>query len=258
LTDREVAERAARAAGEVALRHLGGELQVEVKSGEPTDVVTVADRAAEAAAVAVLADLRPDDGVFGEEGADRAGASGRRWIVDAVDGTLNFSHGLPAWCAAVVLTGAGGDPLACAVLDPERAELFSAARGEGAWLNGRRLRVREAVPLDQALVSCHWGFGKLALPGVRAVVGRIVDEVGAVRVPGSGTLELCWVAAGRLHGWMQADAKPWDWLPGALLVREAGGEAVDVTEGVPVRWSLGGAAETVAALRGLLAEQARP
>jgi len=151
-----------------------------------------------------------------------------------------------------VLVDAANEPLACAVLDPERDELFSAARGQGAWLDGRRIRVRDAVPLSQALVSCQWGFGKLALPGARAVVGRIVDEIGAVRIPGSGTLELCWVAAGRLHGWMQPDAKDWDWLPGALLVREAGGQAVDVTEGVAVRWSLAGAAGTVDALRGLL------
>jgi myo-inositol-1(or 4)-monophosphatase len=201
----------------------------------------------------VLGDHRPQDGVFGEEGSDELGTSGRRWIIDAIDGTLNFSHGLPAWCSAVVLVDAAGEPLACAVLDPERDELFSAARGEGAWLNGRRIHVRDAVPLAQALVSCQWGFGKLALPGARDVVARIVDGIGAVRIPGSGTLELCWVAAGRLHGWMQPDAKDWDWLPGALLVREAGGAAVDVTEGVPVRWSLGGAAETVELLRGLLA-----
>jgi myo-inositol-1(or 4)-monophosphatase len=215
--------------------------------------VTIADRAAEAAAVAVLADHRPDDGVFGEEGSDTPGTSGRRWIIDAIDGTLNFSHGTPAWCTAVVLVDADRQPLASAILDPERDELFSAARGEGAWLNGRRLHVRDAVPLDQALVAVHWGFGKLALPGVRGIVDHIVDRVGALRVPGSGTLELCWVAAGRLHGWMQPDAKEWDWLPGALLLREAGGEAIDVTEGVAVRWSLGGASETVTALRGLLA-----
>jgi myo-inositol-1(or 4)-monophosphatase len=252
LTDQEVAARAARAAGEVALRHLGSDLQVEVKSAVPTDVVTVADRAAEAAAVAVLADHRPDDGVFGEEGSDHAGTSGRRWIIDAIDGTLNFAHGTPGWCAAVVLVDTAGGPLASAVLDPERDELFSAARGEGAWLNGRPLAVRAAVPLDQALVAVHWGFGKLSLPGVRTVVDHIVDRVGALRVPGSGTLELCWTAAGRLHGWMQPDAKAWDWLPGALVVREAGGVAIDVTDGVPVRWSLGGAAETVEALRALL------
>lgn len=252
LTDREVAERAARAAGEVALRHLGADLHIEVKSSEPTDVVTVADRAAEAAAVAVLADHRPDDGVFGEEGSDEPGTSGRRWIIDAVDGTLNFSHGLPAWCSAVVLVDAAGEPLTCAVLDPERDELFSAARGEGAWLNGGPIHVRDGEPLGQALVSCQWGFGKLRLPGARDVVARIVDQVGAVRIPGSGTLELCWVAAGRLHGWMQPDAEDWDWLPGALLVREAGGTAIDVTEGVLVRWSLGGAPQTVELLRRLL------
>ena len=201
----------------------------------------------------MLAHHRPEDGVFGEEGSDTAGTSGRRWIIDAIDGTLNFSHGTPAWCAAVVVVDESNQPLASAILDPERDELFSAARGEGAWLNGRPRSVRSAVPLDQALVACHWGFGKIALPGVRGVVDRLVDDVGALRVPGSGTLELCWVAAGRLHGWLQADAKDWDWLPGALLVREAGGVAVDVTEGVLVRWSLGGAAETVQQLRGLLA-----
>lgn len=250
MTDRGLAERAARAAGAVALRHAGGAIAVEVKSAEPTDVVTVADREAEAAAVAVLAAGRPDDGVFGEEGTDRAGHSGRRWVIDAIDGTLNFSHGIPAWCAAVVLTDAGG-PLAGAVYDPERDELFSAARGAGATLNGRPLRVRDAVPLDRAAVSCQWGFGKLALPGARAVVDRIVDRVGAVRTPGSGTLELAWVAAGRLHGWMQPAAAEWDWLPGALLVAEAGGTAVTVDD-AEVPWSLAGPADTVAALRGLL------
>ncbi len=102
-------------------------------------------------------------------------------------------------------------------------------------------------------MACQWGYGKLALPGARGVVERLVDHVGAIRIPGSGTLELCWVAAGRLHGWMQPDARAWDWLPGALLVHEAGGEAVDVTEGVAVRWSVAGAAETVDRLRGLLA-----
>ena len=217
----------------------------------PTDVVTVADREAEAAAVAAIAAARPDDGVFGEEGTDRAGASGRRWGIDAVAGTFNFSHGIPAWCSAVVLVEDGA-PLACAVYDAERDELFSAARGEGATLRGRPLRVRDAVPLDRAAVSCQWGFGKLALPGARRVVDRVVDEVGAVRTPGSGTLELAWVAAGRLHGWMQPDAAEWDWLPGALLVAEAGGEAVTADD-AEVPWSLAGAAATVAALRGLLA-----
>jgi myo-inositol-1(or 4)-monophosphatase len=247
----------------VALRHQGGPLVVEVKSAEPTDVVTVADREAEAAATAEIVAARPDDAVSGEEGTDRAGASGRRWVIDAIDGTLNYSLGLPSWCAAVVLVDGDG-PLASAVYDAERDELFSAARGEGATLHSAAsvemvgvsptkstLAVRGPVPLDRAAVSCHWGFGKLAHPGVREATRRIVDGVGALRIPGSGTLELAWVAAGRLHGWLQPEALEWDWLPGALLVREAGGAALDVTVG-STRWSLGGHAETVAALRGLL------
>jgi myo-inositol-1(or 4)-monophosphatase len=223
---------------------------VEVKSAEPTDVVTVADREAEAAAVAVLTAERPRDAVFGEEGTDRAGESGRRWIVDAVDGTLNFSLGLPGWCSAVVVTDAEG-PLASAIFDPQREELFSAARGEGARCNGQQLRVRGSVPLGQAAVAAQWGFGKLSLPGVPEVVERIVPRVGALRIVGSGSVELAWVAAGRLHGWMQPDAAEWDWLPGALLVREAGGAAIDVA-GPRGPWSLAGGAGIVGQLRDLV------
>ncbi|MEZ5122303.1 MAG: inositol monophosphatase [Solirubrobacterales bacterium] len=248
----DVARAAARAAGRVAVRHHGGPLDVEVKSAVATDVVTVADREAEAAAVAAIGAARPADAVFGEEGTDRAGASGRRWVIDAIDGTLNYAHGIPGWCSAVVLSDGAG-PLACAVFDPQRDELFSAARGRGAFCGDRPLRVREPVALERMIVAVQWGYGKLALPGVRGVVDRIVDEVGALRVPGSGTLELTWVAAGRLHGWMQPDAADWDWLPGALLVAEAGGEAVTVDDAAPTRWSLGGHAGCVAQLRTLLA-----
>lgn len=225
---------------------------MQVKSDEPTDVVTVADREAEAAAFAVIAAARPADAVAGEEGTDRPAAPGvdRRWIVDAVDGTLNFSLGLPAWCSAVVLVDGDG-PLVSAVYDPERDELFSAARGGGARCNGAPLRVRDAVPLAQATVACHWGFGKLAEPGMAEVAHRIVDRVGAFRLPGSGTLELAWVAAGRLHGWLQRAPKPWDWLPGALLVAEAGGTAATAGD---APWALAGSAATVAALRAELLE----
>ena len=172
-------------------------------------------------------------------------------MIDAIDGTLNYSHGIPGWCSAVALTDADG-PLASAVFDAERDELFSAARGQGATGNGRPLRVRDAVAMDRTTVAVQWGYGKLALPGVRGVVDRIVDGVGALRVPGSGTLELTWVAAGRLHGWMQPDAADWDWLPGALLVREAGGAAITVDDDAPTDWSLAGHSDCVAQLRSLL------
>jgi myo-inositol-1(or 4)-monophosphatase len=224
---------------------------VQAKSAEPTDVVTVADRAAESAAVAVLSAERPGDAIFGEEGTDRPGESGRRWVVDAVDGTLNFSLGIPGWCSAVVLTDEGG-PLAAAVFDPERGELFSAVRGGGARCDGRALRVREPVALGEAAVAAQWGFGKLGGAGVPEVVHGLVERVGALRIMGSGSLELAWVAAGRLHGWIQPDPAEWDWLPGALLVAEAGGEAVEAEGPAGGRWALAGSAQTVAALRELL------
>lgn len=207
----------------------------------------MADREAEQAAVATIVAARPHDAVSGEEGTDRAGAAGnpRRWVIDAIDGTLNFSLGLPAWCSAVVLTDASG-PVASAVFDPERDELFSAARGQGATCNGVPIAVRAAVGLEEAAVSCHWGFGKLREPGMPEVAHRIVDRVGAFRLPGSGTLELAWVAAGRLHGWLQREPKAWDWLPGSLLVAEAGGEAVTVGD---APWALAGGAEMVATMR---------
>lgn len=252
-SDRRLAEDAALAAGTTALSYQDEPLEVETKSAQPTDVVTAADREAEHAAVATILGARPLDAVVGEEGTDRPAAAGntRRWVIDAIDGTLNYTQGIPAWCSAVVLTDAAG-PLACAVYDAERDELFSAARGRGTTCNGDALRVREPAPLDRMTVAVQWGYGKLALPGVRGVVDRIVDGVGALRVPGSGTLELTWVAAGRLHGWMQPDAADWDWLPGALLVSEAGGVAITVDDAAPTRWSIAGHGENVAALRGLM------
>src|SRR5215213_1056412 len=143
LTDLEVAERAAQAAARVALDALGEAVRSEAKDA-PTDVVSEVDRAAEAAAVAVIASERPEDGYLGEEGAARAGA--RMWVVDALDGTLNYLHGLQGWCAAVALEDEHG-PLAAAVCDPVRNELFTAARGEGAALNGAPLRLAGATDL---------------------------------------------------------------------------------------------------------------
>ena len=152
VTDREVAEPAAAAAGAAALARFGGALDVAYKSsgGGP---VTDADRAAEAAALAVLRAERPGDGVLGEEGGATGGAGGRRWVVDALDGTANFLHGIPHWCAAVALQGPDGTVLASAVQDEVRAERFSAARGEAAGRPGIARRSAPAPRLDRALVA---------------------------------------------------------------------------------------------------------
>jgi myo-inositol-1(or 4)-monophosphatase len=231
--DRALAERLVRVAGRIALELRGGAAEVK---GDATDVVTEADRRAEAVVTELLRAERPGDAVVGEEGAAVAGGE-RRWLLDPVDGTLNYALGLPAWCAAVALLDGDG-PLAAAVYDPVADELFSAARGAGATANGR--------PLDTGGPAATAGGARPRSPGapplgdaviatfvdVRRRDGEIADgterllrSLGALRAVGCGTLELAWVAAGRLHGWVQADVESWDWHPGALLVTEAGGAA---------------------------------
>lgn len=229
-SDVAVAEAAARAAGAVALERLGDAVALEAKDA-PTDVVSEVDRAAEAAAVAVIARERPADGYLGEEGAERAaGEATRTWVVDALDGTMNYLLGLQGWCAAVALEDEHG-PLAAAVCDPVRGELFTAARGKGAACDGVPLQISDTGPdtLDEAVIATFLHAPKRDLPGVAATLLRVLEQVGSVRITGSGTLELAYVAAGRLHGWIQPATFRWDWVPGALLVTEAGGRAERTT-----------------------------
>jgi myo-inositol-1(or 4)-monophosphatase len=151
-------------------------------------------------------------------------------VIDALDGTMNYLLGLNGWCAAVALEDGDG-PLAAAVCDPVRGELFTAARGAGAECNGAPLRIRDDGPatLDEAVVATFLHAPKRDLPGVIDTLQRVWLQVGSVRITGSGTLELAYVAAGRLHGWIQPATFRWDWGPGALLVTEAGGFAERTT-----------------------------
>jgi myo-inositol-1(or 4)-monophosphatase len=219
MSDRALAVRLVRLAGAIALELRGGAAEVK---GAATDVVTAADIRAEAALLELLRAERPDDGVLGEEGAAVAGGE-RRWLLDPVDGTLNYARGLPAWCAAACVVNANG-PLACAVLDPVAGELFSAARGEGATMDGAGLRVGVQPASRDAVVAAFVDVRRRD-GAIAAGTERLLRSVGALRAVGCGTLELAWVAAGRLDGWVQADVEPWDWHPGALLVSEAGGSA---------------------------------
>jgi len=233
VSDRALAERLVRVAGAIALDLRGG--PAEEKDGA-TDVVTEADRRAEAALLELLRAERPGDGVLGEEGAAVAGE--RRWLLDPVDATLNYARGLPAWCTAVALLDAEG-AVASAVYDPVSDELFSAARGEGATANGAPLRVGAAPRLADAVAATFVDVRRRD-PAVAPGQERFLRAVGALRAVGCGSLELAWVAAGRLDGWVQADVEPWDWHPGALLVAEAGG-AVRVTG----RWHVAAADEAL-------------
>jgi myo-inositol-1(or 4)-monophosphatase len=232
--DRALAERLVRVAGGIALELRGGAAEVK---GDATDVVTEADRRAEAAMSELLRAERPGDAVIGEEGAAVAGGE-RRWLLDPVDGTLNYALGLPAWCAAVALLDAGG-AVASAVYDPVADELFSAARGGGVAMNGVALRADGPAALADAVVATFVDVRRRD-GAIAEGTGRLLRSVGALRAVGCGSLELAWVAAGRLHGWVQADVEPWDWHPGALLVSEAGGAAR-----VDGRWHVAAAHEAL-------------
>ena len=220
MADRALAERLVRTAGAIALELRGG--AVDVKAG-PTDVVTLADRRAEAALLELLRSERPDDGVLGEEGAAVAGGA-RRWLLDPVDGTLNYVSGLPAWCSAVALLDGAG-PLAAAVFDPVAGELFSAERGGATTLNGAPLALPDAAPALGDATVATFVDARRRDPAISAGTAALLREVGALRAVGCGSLELAWIAAGRLHAWVQPDVDPWDWHPGALLVSGAGGTA---------------------------------
>lgn len=206
------------------------------------DLVTEADARAEHAAAAILRRHRPGDGILGEEGTRRLG-TGRRWLIDGIDGTVGFASGLH-WCSAVALEDDGG-PAVAAVLDASTEELHTARRGVES-VN----RVRRPRPLDDAHVATFLRRDRLVLPGVRAVAHRLLDAAGLIRHAGPGTLELAWVAAGRLDAWIQPLVDPWDWHPGALLVTQAGGEARVVD--AETRWHIAGPAQLVEELAALL------
>ena len=225
VTDLEIARAATTAAAEAVVAALGEAVTIVTKSA-PTDLVTNADRAGEDAAVAVIAGARPGDGVVGEEGHR---SDGRRvWLVDPVDGTLNLVRGLTGWACVVALVEDGETEIAF-VRDVTASQTFWGLRGEGAWRDSEPMRVREDVGLDAALVSTYLHPSKRGRPGVDEVNRALVTGVGALRAgAGSGSLELAWIADGRLDGWLQPDLAPWDWEPGALLVREAGGRTAVV------------------------------
>jgi len=248
--DRDLAERAARRGAAAAAAHFGRTLAVDRKN-TLVDVVTAADRAAEEAVVELIARERPHDGLVGEEGAVREG-SGRRWVVDGLDGTFNFVSGVPHWCTAVALQDADGT-VAAAVHDAVRDEHVSAARGLGCSVDGRPASVRSGRALPEALVSTFLRTDKLGGREAAPVLGALADQAGMLRMAGSGSLDLAWVAAGRIDGWVQPNVDEWDWLPGALLVAEAGGRCV-VRPGSPA-WHVAGAPLVVDGLLALLDER---
>ena len=230
--DLELAERAARAAGEVLLSYYGRPPEGVESKSSATDLVSDADREAERAIRELLETERPQDGLVAEEGSRAEAASGRRWVVDPLDGTINFLYGFPAWAVSVALEDADG-ALVGVVHSPIHGETFCAVRGEGAFLGDRQLRVGPARPLEQSLVATGFSYE----PDRRAVqaeaIGRLLPRARDIRRAGAAALDLAWVAAGRVDAFFERGLHHWDWAAGRLLVEEAGGSCAWLDDGWP-------------------------
>jgi len=218
-------------AGDLQMAHFGRQMKVDKKG--TIDLVTEVDVAVERMFRDLIAERFPDHHVLAEElGGSADVPPGACWVFDPIDGTTNFAHGLPIFCASLALE-LDGVPEVAAVYDPNRRELFTAERGGGAFLNGTPLRVSSAdVLVDAMLVT---GFPYDVHARVEEIVGLFAAFVGharAVRRLGSAAIDLCWVAAGRLDGFWESDLKAWDIAGGALIVSEAGGR-VTALDGAP-------------------------
>ena len=213
---RALAESIAREAGALLRGSFRDpDLRVSAKS-TPTDLVSEADHAAEHLIRARLTEARPDDGVLGEEGGDVAGTSGIRWVVDPLDGTVNFLFGVPQWAVSIAAEDADGT-LVGVVYDPERDELFSAERGGTATLNGHALKPSTKSDMATALVGTGFGYDAEVRRAQAAVVAKLLPEVRDVRRFGAAAIDLAWTACGRLDAYYEHGLNPWDLAAGGLI-----------------------------------------
>jgi myo-inositol-1(or 4)-monophosphatase len=257
----EAAETLAREAGALLGTLVGTALDVRHKGD--VDLVTRADRASEALIVAGIRERFPDHEILAEEsgGAAALRAGQTLWVVDPLDGTTNFAHGVPIWSVSIGVLR-DGEPLAGIVYDPSREECFAAVRGGGAFLNGRRIHVSHATELGRALLVTGFPYDiRTSRANNLDHFARFMVRSQAVRRLGSAALDLAWVAAGRFDAFWELKLHPWDLAAGLLLVTEAGGEvsrfdgtALDIFSDEVVA----GPAGLLPAVREVLAEGLRP
>jgi myo-inositol-1(or 4)-monophosphatase len=223
----DIARSTVTRAGELAHRRRREGVEVADHKSSPVDVVTLADRETETLIRSMLADARPDDGFLGEEGGADAGTSGLTWVVDPIDGTVNYLYGIPHWAVSVALVEGDPDPatwrsVVGAVFNPVTGEMYTATAGGGAFSGDQQLRVAESVSLDQALIGTGFGYDAVERGRQGAVVAGLLPLVRDIRRFGTASLDLCAVATGRLNGYFERGLKPWDHAAAALVVSESG------------------------------------
>ena len=228
--------KAARRAGRSLSRDLGEVENLQVSLKGPANFVSAADRRAEEMLYTDLSKARPGYGFIGEEGGTREGADKTHtWIVDPLDGTTNFLHGIPQFAISIGLQREG-TMIAGVIYNPATDDLFIAERGKGAFLNDTRLRVAARKQLHDCVIACglpHIGRGDLPLS--RDEMTALQPRVAGLRRFGAASLDLAYVAAGRLDGYWERNLKPWDMAAGLIMIREAGGVVSDIqTSGDPL------------------------
>jgi len=231
-------------AGELAARRRREGVEVAATKSTIVDVVTEADREVERLILGRIQDARPDDGVLGEEGASVAGSSGLTWVVDPIDGTVNYLYGLPHYAVSIAVVEGDPDPLTWVdavgvVHNPASGELFAAAIGEGASVvsagSTTELHVAPPVPLAEALIGTGFAYAS-EMRGIQGeIVTRLLPHVRDIRRQGTASLDLCFVAAGRLNAYFERTLSPWDHAAGAIIAREAGAVVKGLGDAAPSR-----------------------
>jgi myo-inositol-1(or 4)-monophosphatase len=220
-----IAVKAARAAGAIINRAALDIERLQVQTKNPRDFVTEVDHASERAIIDILLEAYPDHSILAEESGRTRGArsSDHQWIIDPLDGTTNFIHGLPTYAVSIALLHRGQIQQAV-VYDPARNDLFYASKGRGAYLNDRRLRVSKRTRLAEALIGTGFPFRKGDnFQRYLKMLEQVMQHCAGLRRPGAAALDLCYVAAGWYDGFFETGLQPWDVAAGALLVTEAGG-----------------------------------
>lgn len=219
---------AAKAAGHIHRSGLGRERDIDTKTNH-TDLVTDVDKQSEAKLREILIGRYPDHAFLGEEEGQEGEAS-HRWIVDPLDGTLNYAHGFPFYCVSIALE-IDGEVRVGVVYDSVRDELFSATRGGGAYLNGAPIGVTTESDLKRAMLATGFAYAPETITDNLAVFARVLPKCRSVRRPGAAALDLCYVACGRLDGFWEMGLSPWDVAAGWLIIQEAGGTVTNTVGG---------------------------
>ncbi|MCZ4500826.1 MAG: suhB 2 [Marmoricola sp.] len=224
----------AREAGALVAEHRAAGVQIAETKSSDTDIVTLADRASETLIRERVLAARPEDGLLGEEGSDHAGTSGVRWVVDPIDGTVNYAHGLPNYAVSIGVE-VDGEVVAGVVLNPAQGVEYTAVLGGGAYRNGEQVRVAAPVPLERALVGTGFSYERSLRISQTRTLSALLPRIADIRRFGSCALDLCAIAEGSLDGYVEEGiGGAWDYTGGGLVAREAGART-EVLTGVAGR-----------------------